>query len=504
MVPDCARRQLVSVADDVVLPRLDLERILVFQRVHLALRHRERVVAEVDLLRVLVIFEHREIDDPAELEAAFLDQAQLFGHAGARGARQLGGVLFLTRREEEAVVFAQAEFGIELFHAFGAVVLGDRATKFAALASDVAKPGEALAPCPVVHLVEELAALLMRVRRGDHAHAPAAAHDLLEQAEARSLKVFGHVRDDQRVAQIGLVAAVFQHRFGVGNARKFASRGHALAVCEFLEHARQHRLDSLEDVFLRDETHLEVELVEFGAAVCAQVFITETGCDLEIAIEAGDHQQLLEHLRRLRERVEAARVQAAGHEVVACALGARGAEDRRLELAETLVGHAAAQRGDNPVAQHDVGMHSLAAQVDETILEAGFLGIVLRRIDNQRQVFRAALHADFAREDLDLARRQVCIDRHIGARLDRAVDGDHRFQLDPVEDRQRRAVFIRDDLGDAVMIAQIDEQHAAMIALVVHPTRQANGVANIILGQLGAGMGTIGVHEKVDLSAGME
>ena len=54
------------------------------------------------------------------------------------------------------------------------------------------------------------------------------------------------------------------------------------------------------------------------------------------------------------------------------------------------------------------------------------------------------------------------------------------------------------------MIAQIDEQHAAMIALVVHPTRQANGVANIILGQLGAGMGTIGVHEKVDLSAGME
>ena len=40
------------------------------QRLQLALRHREGVVAEIDLLGVLVIFEHREIDDPAEFEAA--------------------------------------------------------------------------------------------------------------------------------------------------------------------------------------------------------------------------------------------------------------------------------------------------------------------------------------------------------------------------------------------------------------------------------------------------
>ena len=40
-------------------------------------RHRERIVREVDLLAVLIIFEHREVDDPAEAECAFLDQIEL-------------------------------------------------------------------------------------------------------------------------------------------------------------------------------------------------------------------------------------------------------------------------------------------------------------------------------------------------------------------------------------------------------------------------------------------
>ena len=65
---------------------------------------------------------------------------------------------------------------------------------------------------------------------------PATAHDLLEQAEAACLEMRGDVADLQRVAQIGLVAAVFQHRFGIGDARELAGRRHALAVREFLEH----------------------------------------------------------------------------------------------------------------------------------------------------------------------------------------------------------------------------------------------------------------------------
>ena len=54
----------------------------------------------------------------------------------------------------------------------------------------------------------------------------------------------------------------------------------------------------------RHEAHLDVELGELRLAIAAQVLVAEAARDLEVAVVAGDHQQLLELLRRLRQRVE--------------------------------------------------------------------------------------------------------------------------------------------------------------------------------------------------------
>src|SRR3546814_10225292 len=89
VVPDRARRQFDAVADDVILPREDVERVLGLQRFELALRHRKRVVTEVDLAGVLVGLEHREIDDPTHGEPVRVDQVELLGDAGARPSREL-------------------------------------------------------------------------------------------------------------------------------------------------------------------------------------------------------------------------------------------------------------------------------------------------------------------------------------------------------------------------------------------------------------------------------
>ena len=58
------------------------------------------------------------------------------------------------------------------------------------------------------------------------------------------------------------------------------------------------------------EAHLGVELHELELAIGAQVLVAQTARDLVVAIEAADHQQLLEQLRALRERVERAGRQA--------------------------------------------------------------------------------------------------------------------------------------------------------------------------------------------------
>ena len=105
--------------------------------------------------------------------------------------------------------------------------------------------------------------------------------------------MLGDVLHDDRVAQVRLVGAVFAHRLGVGNARPGRGR-HRLAVGELLEHAADDRLHRREHIVLLDEAHLDVELVEFaGQAVGARVLVAEAGRDLEIAVEARHHQELL-------------------------------------------------------------------------------------------------------------------------------------------------------------------------------------------------------------------
>src|SRR5581483_2678010 len=104
---------------------------------------------------------------------------------------------------------------------------------------------------------------------------------------------------------------------------------------KLLEDAVKDGRERREDVLLRDERHLEVELIELARrAVRTPVLVAETRCDLEIAVEPRGHQELLELLRRLGQRVELPRMDAARHEVIARALRRARGQDRRLELGE--------------------------------------------------------------------------------------------------------------------------------------------------------------------------
>ena len=66
-------------------------------------------------------------------------------------------------------------------------------------------------------------------------------------------------------------------------------------------------LEQIADFLLGQERGLAVDLREFGLTVGAQIFVAEALDDLVVAIEARHHQQLLEELRRLRQREELAR-----------------------------------------------------------------------------------------------------------------------------------------------------------------------------------------------------
>ena len=162
-------------------------------------------------------------------------------------------------------------------------------------------------------------------------------------------------------------------------------------------------------VVLLDEAHLDVELRELRLTVGAEVLVAVAAGDLVVPLEPADHEQLLEQLRRLRQRVPGAGRQARGHQEVAGALGRRARQGRRLDLDEVLrVEHAAGGLVGLGAQAHRAGGRG-PAQVEVAVLEARLLAddLVERRRDLERQRRGLVEHDDVGGDELDLAGGEV-------------------------------------------------------------------------------------------------
>ena len=91
-------------------------------------------------------------------------------------------------------------------------------------------------------------------------------------------------------AHVGLVDAVLADGLVVAHLRKRRLQIDA----DGLERGGEESFDDGKDDFGAREGDLQVDLRELGLAVGAQVFVAEAARDLEILVEAGDHEDLLE------------------------------------------------------------------------------------------------------------------------------------------------------------------------------------------------------------------
>ena len=134
------------------------------------------------------------------------------------------------------------------------------------------------------------------------------------------------------------------------------------------------------------ERGFDIDLRELGLAIRAQVFVAETLHDLVVAVEAGDHQQLLEKLRRLRKREKVTRMHARRHQIVARAFGRRAREHRRLDVDEAFAVEELAHRHRRAVAQAQVLLHLRAPQIEKPVLEAhGFRKMLFVHLERRRE-----------------------------------------------------------------------------------------------------------------------
>ena len=164
---------------------------------------------------------------------------------------------------------------------------------------------------------------------------------------------------------------------------------------------------------------------------------------------------------------------AARDDVVARAFRRCPGQHRCLDVDESRLVQEVPDRPRHAVPQGQVRQHLLAPQVQVTIGEPQlFVGVFVvmerrrRGIVERRERFR---------EHLDLAGGHVRVRRAFRPRPHLAGYREHVFAADTLGLREDlRPVRVEHHLQQALAIAQVDKNHAAVVAPPVHPARDCN------------------------------
>ena len=301
------------------------------------------------------------------------------------------------------------------------------------------------------------------------------------------------VGDRQIVAQVGLIGPIVLQRVAPRDPRE----GPGDPVSAFVPKGDQHGLDVPEHIVHSDERGLEVDLRKLGLPVVAEVLVAKAAGDLEIAIEASHHQQLLVYLRRLRQRVELAGMHARGYEVVPRPFGCRLGEDRRLDLEKLEVGEGAARALEQTMAQDEIRLHLRAPQVEVPVLQPQLLGgqlVPFAARDRDRRGDGGAHDGEQRRLHLDVAGRELGVLHVGGSRRHLTRDLDHRLAGQPAGHPPYVLGRGRADrnLHDPSAVTQIDEDDPSKIPPPVYPAPQPYLLPHVLHAQLAATVRTPG------------
>ena len=473
-----AATDLVAVADDVVGVGQRGTRILVEGVQELRLRGGECVVhgspcgvakSHIALCAgICCRLEHRRVNDPGEGPLVVVDEPQLLGDLAACRAQQAAGRLGVAGCEEDAV----ARLRTDVVGNTSALVVGDVLRDWTGQLAVLAHQdvGQALRTALLGPLLPgvELAAWLA----GPTIHDDGTDVLVLEHAEGRVLEELGALSDLDVEAQIRLIGAVEAHRVGVGHARE---RGLDL-VTGGGPHLGEDLLGQGDDVLLVDEAHLDVQLGELRLAVGAEVLVPVAAGNLVVPLHAGDHEQLLEQLRGLRQSVEGAWLQACRNQEVTCALRGGTGQRRGLDLREIVALENLASRSVGLGAQAECVALGGAAQIQVTVLQAGLLADLAgggRVVDLERQRGGLVEYLELADVDLDGAGRQVRVLGTLRTGLHATADADTVLAAQRVGALGDLGLA-EHDLCDAGTVAQVDEDHATVVSATAYPAGEGD------------------------------
>ena len=219
----------------------------------------------------------------------------------------------------------------------------------------------------------------------------------------------------------------------------------------------------------------------FGLAVPALVLVAECAGYLEVAFEAGHHQELLELLRGLRERVELPRIEACGDQIVPCAFWCGGGEERGFDLHEAPIVEVVAHVLDDAMTQQDLVPHPLPAKVEVSVLQAQRLVNGPVAFDLERWCLGGVQNLESRSLDLYRSRGQIGVLVALGSEHHLALYGDGPLgpELfgrgeDPVPFR------VESDLCNTPAVAQVYKDKTSVVPTPVYPACEPDSLPGIV------------------------
>ncbi|RMO71602.1 hypothetical protein ALQ35_05713 [Pseudomonas fluorescens] len=446
-----------------------------FQFFRRALRRGERVVQGAEAA-VVVLFEHREVDDPHRRPLA-RQQVQVVTELDAQCAQRFADDLGLVGAEEHDVAVDRANAIQDRVQVVQRDVFHDRRlqainTVGAFVDLDI-RQAFGTVDADELGVVVDLFA--RHARAAGYTQGSDTAFRVVgraaEHLEVDCFELVGHVHQFQRNTQVWLVGTVAAHGFFEGHVREFAE----FQIQHFLEQVADHLLGQAHDLFFIEEAGLDVDLGEFWLAVGTQVFVTEALGDLVVTVEASHHQQLLEQLWRLRQGEEGTGVGTARHQVVTRAFRGGPGQDRRFDVEEAVLVEEATDAGGHARTQTQLLGHFRATQVEEAVAQARFFANVGILVEWERRGFRLVQHFELVTQHFN------CAGRHVG------VHGTGRTQANLAGDLHNvlaahtvgggeafGAVRIEHHLGQTITITDIEENHPAVVAATVNPSAKGD------------------------------
>ena len=257
-------------------------------------------------------------------------------------------------------------------------------------------------------------------------------------------------------------------------------------------------LDELEHEFLRRERDLDVHLRELGLAVGPQVLVAEALHDLEVAVEARDHQDLLEDLRRLRQRVELARrargwARGSRGRPRACSSRGSASRPRRSPARRSTAAWPARRGGAAP------GSAASARGADRG---SGTAAASPRSRARRRRSGRAAGVASL-RTRISRASTSTSPGGQLGLMVSAErgstvpITATTYSVCNACARSTMAGIVAGDHLREPVPVADVEEQQRAEVTDAVHPAEQDHVLPDVRRPQLAAGVGAVKVPEQI-------